>query len=324
MIDERDSESEVLKRDARRWITQLASGEATTADAEALKRWRQQSPTHEVAFAEALRVWKSLGPAGHAFIARRGAPAWAGQRATMSRRTVLGGASALAASVAAYAVVNPPLDLWPSFEELSADYRTAVGEQRRVKVADVAIQMNTRTSIAVPSEAGESDRVELITGQASFTMSPGSMRRLVVLAGRGRTVANRARFDVRNIGSTTCVTCLEGEVHIEHSAQVEPVGAGRQISYDETGFGQLATIDPREVTSWQDGFIVFRYTPLSAAVAEINRYRPGKIMVIGTALGQKAISGRFRIERSDEILVWIERATGATSRSLPGGIVLLS
>ncbi len=324
MTDYRDSEVDVLKRDARRWITQLASGEATTADAEALGRWRQQSPAHETAFAEAIRVWKNLGPGGHAFIARRGAPVWSGQRANMSRRMVMGGAGALAASAAAYVVVNPPLDLWPSFAELRADYRTATGEQRRLTVADVAVQMNTRTSIAIPSEVSDLDRVELIAGEASFAMPPQSARRLIVLAGSGRTVANRARFDVRNVGPTICVTCLEGQVQVEHGARTEPVGAGRQLSYDETGLGRLITVDPREVTSWQDGFIVFRYTPLTVVVDEINRYRPGKVMVLDTALGQKTISGRFRIERSDEILVWIERATGASSRSLPGGIILLS
>jgi transmembrane sensor len=48
------------------------------------------------------------------------------------------------------------------------------------------------------------------------------------------------------------------------------------------------------------------------------------VMVLNAALGQKTVSGRFRIERTDEILGWIERATGATSRALPGGIILFS
>ena len=50
MSDDPDGEADALKRDARRWVRQLVSGEATTADAEALKRWRQQSPAHESAF----------------------------------------------------------------------------------------------------------------------------------------------------------------------------------------------------------------------------------------------------------------------------------
>jgi transmembrane sensor len=324
MTTDWSSEADLLKRDARRWVTQLVSGEATTTDAEALKRWRQQSAAHEAAYVEAIRLWSSLGPGGRTFIERRGPPVWPRQRAAMSRRAMLGGAGALAAAAAAYAIVNPPLDLWPSLDELKADYRTATGEQRRLTVADVAIQMNSQTSIAIPSGAGDMDRVRLIAGEASFAIPPQSARPLIVLAGAGRTVASRARFDVRNIGSTVCITCLDGQVRVEQGEQVVTIGAGQQLNYDGTGLGQALTVDTGEATSWQEGFIVFRYTPLSAAIAEINRYRPGKVILLTAGLGRKTVSGRFRIERTGEILVWIERATGASSRSLPGGIVLLS
>jgi transmembrane sensor len=324
MTDDPNSEVQVLKRDARRWVTQLISGEATTADAEALKRWRQQSPAHEAAFVDAVHVWKSLGSGGRTFIARRGSPVWPAHRVGVSRRAMLGGATALAASAAAYAVINPPLRLWPSFDELRADYRTGTGEQRHLTVANVAVQMNTRTSIAIPRETNGVDQVRLITGEASFAMPPQSPKSLIVLAGNGRTVASKARFDVRNLGSTVCVTCLEGEVQVEQGAQTTMVPHEHQLSYDEAGLGQALTVDPGEATSWQNGFIVFRSTPLAAVVDEINRYRSGKVILINAALGQKAISGRFRIERADEILGWIERAAGARSRSLPGGIVLLS
>jgi len=324
MTDDCDSEADVLKRAARRWVTQLVSGEATIADAEALKRWRQQSSAHETAYAEAIRLWKNLGPGGRTFIARRGAPVWSGPRVNISRRAFMGGAGALAAAAAAYAIVDPPLDLWPSFDELKADYRTATGEQRRLTVADVAVHMNTQTSIAIPSATGDTDRVTLIAGEASFAIPAESPRPLIVLAGGGRTVASRARFDVRNVGSTVCVTCLDGQVQVEQGAQAATIEPGRQLSYDATGLGQAVTVDTGEAMSWQDGFIVFRYTPLAAAVAQINRYRPGKVILLNTALGRKTVSGRVRIERTDEILVWIERATGAGHRSLPGGIVLLS
>ncbi|MDQ8731863.1 FecR domain-containing protein [Bradyrhizobium sp. LHD-71] len=324
MSGDLNSEADVLKRDARRWVRRLASGEATTTDADALKRWRQQGPAHEAAFAEAIRVWKSLGPGGRAFIETQGAPVWSAHRATMTRRAMLGGTGAIAASAAAYAIVKSPLGLWPSLEELGADYRTAIGEQKRVTVADIAVQMNTQTSIAIPSGAGDARSIRLVTGEASFSMPVQSSYRLVVLAGEGQTIASRARFDVRSIAATTSVTCLDGEVQVELGERSAPVRAGQQVAYDNRGLQPAVSIDPREATSWQDGFIVFRSTPLSAAVAEINRYRSGKVVVLSAALAQKTISGRFRIERTDEILGWIERVAGATSRSLPGGIVLLS
>jgi transmembrane sensor len=325
MKNDPHSEADVLKRDARRWVRHLVSGEATTADARALKQWRQQSPAHQTAFTEAICVWKSLGAGGRAFIDTRGAPVWPGpHRSLAGRRALLAGVGALAASAAAYAIVKPPLELWPSLEELRADYRTATGEQRNVTVADVAVRMNTQTSITVPPDTDDARSVRLISGEASFAVPARSSRPLIVLAGGGQTVATYARFDVRNVSETICVTCLEGDVQVEMGNRSESLQAGRQVIYDSKGLHPPTAVDSREATSWHDGFIVFRATPLVAAVAEINRYRPGRVIVLNAALGQKTVSGRFRIERADEILRWIERATGATSRSLPGDIVLLS
>lgn len=324
MSDDPDREADVLKRDARRWVRQLVSGEATTADADALKSWRQESPDHDAAFGEAIRVWRSLGLSGRVFVETHGMPVWSGHRAKVTRRGLFAGGAAVAASVAVYAVMKPPLDLWPSLEQLRADYRTTTGEQRRVIVADVAVQLNTQTSIAIPPHAGDAQSVRLISGEASFAMPAQPSRPLIVLAGNGQTIARQARFDVRSIAAVTCVTCVEGAIEVTVGGRAQPVQASQQITYDDTGLRPAIAVDPRDATSWQDGFIVFRATPLSDAIAEINRYRPGRVMVLSAPLGQKTISGRFRIERTDEILGWIERATGAISRALPGGIILLS
>jgi len=42
-----------LRRDAHAWVRRLTSGEATVADAQALKRWSDTSDAHAAAFAEA-------------------------------------------------------------------------------------------------------------------------------------------------------------------------------------------------------------------------------------------------------------------------------
>jgi transmembrane sensor len=322
-----NSETDILTRDASRWVTQLGSGEATAADAQALTQWRRQSPAHEAAFAEAVRVWRSLESGGRSFIAQEGLPAWPRRSHQMTRRVMLGGGGALAAAAAGFAMIDPPLGLWPSFDELRADYRTATGEQRRLTFADLTIQMNTQTSIAVPvqGDGGDGmDRVKLIAGEASFAVIPQPQRSLTVLAGAGRIVTSRARFDVRNVGTVVCVTCSDGQVQVEQGEQAVRLVAGSQLTYDDHGLGKSLAIDTAEATAWQDGFIVFRATPLPAAVAEINRYRPGKVILLNAALEKTTVSGRFRIERVDEILDWIEEAAGARARVLPGGVTLLS
>ena len=323
-------ELDPLEREAVAWVQQLISGHATPDDAEALNRWRSQSPAHTAAFAEASRAWKDVTPAGLG-LRQRGREAgnelayW--RRRTMSRRAVLGGGLATAAAVA-YAVVYPPLDLWPSLSELNADYRTRTGEQRSVTFAkDVSIQMNTQTSIAIQPAEGESDLLELIAGEASFTVPSQAQRSLAVRAATGRTVASGARFDVRRTSreeTSVCVTCFDGNVRVEHQVVAATLGPGEQLRYDARGLGRIVAVDPESASDWQRGIVVFRATPVAEVVEEINRYRPGRIILVNAALGRKPVTGRFRIDKMDEILSRLELAVSAKIRTLPGGIVLLS
>src|SRR5262249_8300723 len=152
----------------------------------------------------------------------------------IARRAVIGGA--LAASAAGALIARPPLGLWPSLSELRADYRTGAGGQRRIAATDgVAIQMNTRTSIAIRTD-DDSSVVELIAGEASFATPGGRSKPLSVIAADGRTMATSARFDVRLFGPSACVTCLADEVRIDHRGRTVVLGPRQQVTYGEDRF----------------------------------------------------------------------------------------
>jgi transmembrane sensor len=104
-------ELDPLQREAVAWVGRLTSGKATTADAEALRRWCDQSAAHAAAFAAASRLWRDLEPAGRD-LRHRGQAAWSQRRhPTINRRALLG-AGLAAAAAGAYCVVRPPLGLW--------------------------------------------------------------------------------------------------------------------------------------------------------------------------------------------------------------------
>lgn len=321
-----DQQDRELKREAVAWLRRLTSGEATLADAEELKRWRNQSPAHAAAFAAASRLWKDLEPAGRNLRLRAEASAATSTLpATIGRRALISGGLAAASAAGLYAVVRPPLDLWPSLVELTADYRTDTGEQRTVAIfEDVSVRMNTRTSIALRAQDTIADKIELLNGEASFSTKTRGGRSLSVLASDRWTTADDARFDVRYLHPLVCVTCLEGTVKVERDGEAVTVAAGQQVRYDSNGLQPLQSVEADVASAWQRGLLIFRSTPLSDVVDEVNRYRPGRIIVTSSQLGKMPVSGRFRIDNLDEILTRIEQAFGAKVRSLPGGLVLLS
>ncbi|HCP79807.1 MAG TPA: iron dicitrate transport regulator FecR, partial [Pusillimonas sp.] len=144
-----------IQREAQAWVVRLDSGLATSRDAQAFRLWCAQSRTHAQAFAQAREVWHAVNaslPTSH--------QAWSRQApASVGRRAFLG--AALSVGIG-YLVVRPPGKLWPAWSDLTADYRTATGEQRAVSLAGQGtVQMNTQTRINVRHAADAGAGIEL-------------------------------------------------------------------------------------------------------------------------------------------------------------------
>lgn len=328
------ADQERLKREAQQWVTRLTSGKATAADAEALHRWRQTSRAHRQAFAEANLLWGKLGLAAAQSVSRdasagqaaRSGPLVASRR-QMDRRAILGGALAGAAAAAGYVAIKPPLDLWPSLSELAADYRTGAGQQRQIALTEtISVKLNTRTSIVVlPRKAGtkEGERIELIAGEAAIAAHQGQKSFVVVAAG-GQTAATNARFNVHHDGTTVRVTCIDGDVQVEHRGRSLTIPARQRVVYTEHQLSEVQSVDPEAVTAWERGLLVFRNDPVARVIEEVNRYRAGRIILLNEELGRRPVLATFRIDHIDEVVPRLETVFGVHVRTLPGGIVLLS
>ncbi|WP_077403583.1 FecR domain-containing protein [Janthinobacterium sp. LM6] len=306
-----------IGRQAAAWWARLRGDDFTQADADALRAWCARSPAHARAWRELRQVWQALDPA----LTRAAA---APQRANVlafparpGRRAFLGGA--LAAGVAVLAL-RPPLGAWPSLQELNADYRTGTGEQRQLALSQqMTVQMNTQTRIDVRAP----EAIELLGGEAEILAS-GARQPVSVLAGAGRLLAQSARFNVRHTDDAICVTCLAGAVEVVWQQRRQTLDAGQQLVYDDRGV-QAATAAPKgEASAWRTGALSFVGKPLAEVVDEINRYRPGRVVLRNAELGRRLVRMRFSIGQTDGALAMIRDLYGAQMTSLPGGIVLLS
>lgn len=309
------------------WVERFATGKGRRDDVSALKEWMARSPAHAEAFDRISRTWSSLDVVGTtlatAGLISRGRtqarPATA--RVSVGRRAFLGGALAASAAGVAVAMVRPPLDLWPSLRELTADIRTRPGERRKLAFDQhVSIDMNTRTSVTMGPTGSEA---RLVTGEVTVS----AMRTetgFVLAAMDGRVIAGDARFNVRiTDDDAVCATCIAGSLRVEQHAKAISLTAGEQVTYSDSGMAEPAKIDPGTVTAWNDGIVVFDAAPVSQVITEINRYRPGKIILTNDELGRRLFSARLRVENIGNVVRQIELAFNARARALPGGITLL-
>lgn len=297
-----------LARVARAWVVRMTSGAATDADAWQLRLWRGRSALHEAAFQNAVRLW---GQAGAAAVAMEHRPA-----PRVRRRALLTAAGA-AASVAGGA---NQAGLIPGIAALAAGHRTGTGEQRRLVLEDGSVvEMNTQTSLSV-SYTPRQRHVRLIEGEAAFTVAPDPERPFRVMAADGDTAALGTVFAIRREAQDVRVACLSGRVRVSRHGRVE-LRAGEKVAYDEAGLGVVSPATGMEA-SWRGGMLTFRNASLAAVVAEINRYRPGHVVLLGPG-GAAGVSGVFHLGRPDEMLAHVVRVAGLNATSLPGGIVIL-
>lgn len=322
-------EFDPLLDEALDWVIRLKTGAPLRSDLEALQRWRAQSPTHEEAFRKAARLFRQAGTAARELadesdVEPAAAPGSRGLQTSapvLARRLVLGGSIAAAA---AYMIVRPPLGLWPSVSELRADYRTAKGGHRKLMLTpDIALELSTQTSIAL-RPAPDEVRIELISGEASIIASPAAQQPVVVLAGDGRVSASRAEFNARCLDGMVAVTCLKGSVAVAQQEQVVELRRSEQVSYSSAGLQAAVVVDADQVSAWRTGLLIFRDRPLASVVDEVNRYRPGRIIITNDDLRHRLVNGTFQLDRLDNFVAQVEQLFGARAVSLSAGVVLLS
>ncbi|WP_411881431.1 FecR family protein [Polaromonas sp. YR568] len=315
-----------VSKDAQAWVRKLTSGHASAWEAQAFKRWRDADPTHLAAFQEASRQWQLLASASGSVLDTN-AQAARYHRKTLhqprvGRRAFLGAAigGAAAAGVAAYS----PLGLWPDAGQWGADYRTAVGEQRELTLdGRVSVAMNTRTSLRRVSDQGRMAGVELLEGEAALEVR-GNAGPFRVVAGLGQVVAEAAGFEVRYLEGRTCVTCLHGKVGIEHPAGRRLLQARQLAVYDGRAISEIASVEADTLSPWRHGELVFKQTPLPAVLEEINRYRPGRVVLLGNALRPKTVTARIKIAEIETALLQIQYSFDLGARSFPAGVLVLS
>jgi transmembrane sensor len=322
-----------VEREAYEWVARFMSGEMKPADIEAMKLWYGQSPSHAAAYAQVRHVWMGLGPAASTAMQRGGKAALSSRRAgwvrpdapsVLGRRAVLGSALAASAVAGAYVVVRPPLDIWPSYAALTADYRTEIGERRQVMLGSaVSLDLNTRTSVSIRSQMADATRIALIAGEAAISTTSATSP-LNVAAGAGNVVAGQADFNLRCDGAEVLVTCLRGDLRVEYGGAAIPLAARQQVSYGANGIGVVASVDPDIVMAWRRGVLIFDGTAVAQVVSEVNRYRPGRIVLMNREIGRRLLNARLRIVEADKIVVQIVHIFGAKATNLPGGIVILT
>jgi len=240
--------------------------------------------------------------------------------------------ASMATAVAACAGLIAVLPQSTLLQNLQSDYHTATGEQRLVTLTDGSrLLLNTDSAVGIEMTAAER-RVTLLRGEAFFEVARAPQRPFWVVAGDARARVTGTAFSVgrrsENVAVTVTVTVTVAEGRVEtstesHPEQITPLTPGESAHYRGARLSAKQTADiPREL-AWRQGQMVFVQAPLTEVVAQINRYRPGRLIVTDRQLENRPITAVFNIDKLDDAVSALEQTFGIRARRIADYWVLL-
>jgi len=300
------------EEEASLWAARLDGGALSEADRAQLEGWLAAGPgrrelleSFKALSAGLGRMLPALAAEGRVEIPAPPAPA----RPAWRPGWIAAGAFAAAAVVAGA--------VWIGWQGRTEQISAPVAQRRSFMLADgTRVELNANTSVSVRERRAER-LVGLADGEAYFEVAKDRSRPFIVETPMGTVQVTGTRFNVRELGRSELeVTVIEGSVQVRcgdtaaarSAAGPVVLGAGDRLVAD--GSGVTVTAPPRasleDALAWRDGWIVFRGTPLSKALAELTRYYGRAIAVTDSAAGVK-LNTRFRLEDDlDGVLAALE------------------
>lgn len=282
---------------AQQWFVLLRDEDATDADRQRFAAWLAADPAHGRGWAETEKLWARMDAVVPALRSRENFRKAAPHNAPrLSRRGWLKRAAAAALVLGggvSFAVAS----------DVFADHRTGTGERRSLKLADGStVELDADSALSVSFSAGQR-RIELHRGRVFFQVAADAARPFVVAAGNGEVRALGTAFTVK--------LASDGVVHVavsEHAVAVSMkdesvrLEEGRALAYGNAGLGPAAPADIASQLAWRQDHLFFQEAPLREVVADLDRYRPGRILIMDADLADLPVTGFFHSSQTEAAL----------------------
>lgn len=337
-----------LEEAAADWLALRAEG-FSSAQKREFERWCRTDPRHTAALAQleatcALLEKMPLVRAELQPVIAFPVAAHPGHPAPVSRRNLspLGVVLGIAAAAAvAFLTVIPFLPPSASAEQI---FTTSTGGYERVALVDGSvIELNAETKVRVVL-APKDRRVELVAGEAHFTVAHDRARPFIVYAGGVAVRAVGTAFNVRLAHATVEVLVTEGKVAVAAATSVIPnplsssvaptyVAANERTLVNLPSLINTAQPAPavekiapammRDALSWQERMLAFSETPLSEVIAQFNRHNRVQLILGDAMLAERPVGGTFAADNVEGFIRLLESGHTITTERQSETYVIL-
>jgi transmembrane sensor len=308
--------------EAEHWFVRLLEPDCPAEARSEFERWRAADPANAAAYRDIELLWKRSeeavkDPAVVAAAARalRRTPEERSPRRWLFPAFAVGMASLAA-------VVLLPRWLAAPADPVGIAYGTTAGQQRTITLTDgSSILLDTDTEVSV-RYSERTRRVDLLRGQAQFSVQGNHAWPFVVHAGGGTVTAVGTQFQVRLDPQITEVALLKGKLAIaaaspEGATEDASLVAGQGLSYDDSGhITPVHAVDEQQARGWPQGKLFVHDWRLPDLLAEMNRYSQTKVQIGDPALQDIRISGAFRTNDTQTMLLMLKLGWSIQARQV--------
>ena len=286
--------------EAADWLLRFSEGDVSAAEHEQWQHWRGSSPERQQAWERAQVLLGKLGGLPPALaMSALDRPANPGRRAAVAKLAAL------------LALLPGSFGAWKLLEtqQWTADFRSAVGERRELRLADGSqITLNTDSAIDVRFDS-QQRRVHLRQGEilVQTARDPGD-RPFLVTTDAGWMQALGTRFTVREQAGSTRLVVLEGAVRVqpaEAGGAQQVINAGQRTTFSANQLAPPETANPA-ASAWTQGMLLADNLRLADFLVELARYRKGFVRC-DPAIADLRISGAFPISDSQRSLDMLQQ-----------------
>lgn len=339
-----------VRREAIDWFIAFSEREVDASGRDSFDSWLRTSPEHIRAYLRISALWESAGLLAESKgvdveeltqrarstgdvvalsvdqtasgIPRR-------ERAAVRRPTASTAWPAIAACLLLVSAIAGGMFWWRSTPVLV--YQSDAAERRTVRLPDgSSVQLNARSRIVLHFTRRER-AVDLVEGQALFSVAKDPSRAFIVRSDATRVTAVGTRFDVYRKVSGIIVTVLEGKVAIRIDRHAEDSTPGRVSALTAAASPALASAgeqavasfgaptsvyraNVRAATAWTEGKLMFDSTPLREVVAEFNRIDVRRLVIEDDSLLTLHITGVFPAADPSQLVAFLRQRFGLSIR----------
>ncbi len=328
-----------IEKQAYEWLSIMHSDCKTPGEVKQFQSWLEADALHKVVYDEIYSLWSELpglqgviDPESYQDLGARGfwqkiIPFEPGRPALAG---IVGCLVLLGVTLGIF--MTRPLTLVVD----SKDYATQTAEIKEVKLPDSSVVTLGALSAIEVEYSETARRVELMSGEAFFSVKQDLARPFIVTAADTEIQVLGTKFDVRRSRAGVRVSVLEGSVEVIQTREADrdgvkiPVRTKQVLMVQERirtepdgRFSEIQPIRHSHPGVWREGRLIYENAKLAEVISDMDRYYNGNIIIDTEDLRELLVSAAFRADQIQEMLDTLSIALPVSARKLSNGDVII-